>query len=98
MNAIVENLTGMSHLTDHVIASDLLLGAKQGVKDYAVALTEAATPEVRAMLKKHLDEAILMHEQVFNYMHSKGWYNAYDPKQQIALDIQGADVALSIAD
>ncbi|MGX1377233.1 spore coat protein CotF [Priestia megaterium] len=34
-------------LDDLAIATDLLLSAKNGVRTYAVALTETATPEVR---------------------------------------------------
>ena len=48
-------------LDDLAIATDLLLSAKNGVRTYAVALTETATPEVRKVLKKQLDKAIELH-------------------------------------
>ena len=80
-------MTGITNLSDQVIASDLLIFAKTGVKTYASAITEAATPAVRNMLKKHLDEAIAFQEQVSSYMMKKGWYNAYDVNQQIQMDI-----------
>jgi similar to spore coat protein len=97
MNALVENMTGMNTMTDQVIAYDLLNSAKAGVKNYATAVTEAATPEVRAILRKQLDEAISTHEQVSNYLMKKGWYNAYDFKAQLQIDMQAAQTALNLA-
>lgn len=57
MNPIIEYLTGMNVLTDQIIAMDLLISAKNGVRNYAMATTEAGTPEVKkslsAIWKKH---------------------------------------------
>lgn len=47
MNPIIEYLTGMNVLTDQIIAMDLLISAKNGVRNYAMAATEAGTPEVK---------------------------------------------------
>lgn len=96
MNTIVENLTGMNVMTDQVIATDLLIAAKSGVKSLSIALTETATPEVRAVLKKQLDQAIMTHEQITNYMMDKGWYKPYDVQEQLKLDFQNAQTALNI--
>ncbi len=41
MNSVIEKLMGVDVLTDQVIASDLLISAKSGVKDYAFALKTA---------------------------------------------------------
>lgn len=95
MNTIVNNMTGMNAMTDQVIASDLLISSKSGIKNYAAALTEAATPEVRNALRDQLNKAVNLHEQIFNYMKDNGYYNAYDPDQQIQMDIQNADKALN---
>lgn len=96
MNTIMKNMTGMNAMTDQVIASDLLIAAKSGIKNYAAALSEAATPEVRNVLCDQLSKAVNLHEQIFNYMKDNGYYNAYDPDQQIQMDIQIADKALNL--
>lgn len=97
MNALVENMTGMNTMTDQVIAMDFLIAAKTAVKNYATALTEAATPEVRGILKKQLDQVISTHEQISSYMITKGWYHPYNVKEQIQLDLQNAQTALKLA-
>ncbi|MGM1022946.1 MAG: spore coat protein [Bacillota bacterium] len=96
MNSIIENMTGMNGMTDQVIASDLLIAAKSGIKNYALALTESTSSEVRNVLCDQLSKAVNLHEQIFNYMKNNGYYNAYDPEQQIQMDIQNADKALSL--
>lgn len=96
MNTTMSNMTGMNAMTDQVIASDLLISAKSGIKNYAAALSEAATPEVRNILCDQLNKAVSLHEQIFNYMKVNGYYNAYDPDQQIQMDIKNADQALSL--
>jgi similar to spore coat protein len=96
MNTVVENLTGMSPLTDQVIASDMLIAAKAGIKNYAVAITESATTEVRNTLKQQLNDAINYHEQISNYMISKGYYNPHDVSKQIKMDISASQVAINL--
>ncbi|WP_343224471.1 spore coat protein [Paenibacillus sp. ACRRX] len=59
MNYLFENLAEMNGMTDQVVATDMLITAKAGVKDLAVAITETASPEVRNILRSHLDTAIL---------------------------------------
>lgn len=97
MNTIVENLTGMNTMTDQVIAYDFLITAKTGVKNYAIALTEAATPEARAIIRKQLEESITTHEQITAYLMKKGWYQPYNVPAQIQLDLQNAQTALQLA-
>ena len=94
---IVENLTGMNVLTDKVIATDFLTAAKTGIRNYALALSETASPNVRTVLKKQLDQAITTHEQITNLMINRGWYRAYGINEQIRLDMQNADTALNLA-
>lgn len=96
MNPIVENLTGMNAMTDQGIATDLLMACKSGLKNYAAAISESATPEVRSTLNAQFGKAVGLHERVFNYMSNNGFYNAYDPAQQLQMDIQNADKALSL--
>jgi len=94
MHSVLENQTAVN-LTDQVIAADLLNYAKAGVKSYASALTEAASPEVRSVLKKQLNEAISFQEQVSSFMMRKGWYNAYDINAQIQSDLQQSQNTIS---
>lgn len=96
MNPIIENLTGTGAMTDQVVAADLLLSAKTGVRNYAIAVTEAATQEVRTVLHRQLQEAITTHEQVTQYMMERDWYNPYDVSKQFQLDIQNARTALNL--
>ncbi|MFC0215552.1 spore coat protein [Paenibacillus chartarius] len=96
MNTILEHLTGMHVLTDQVIAMDFLIAAKSGVRNYAMALTEAGTPEVKAVLARHLDEAIDMHEQITTYLMEKGLYHPWNPQEQRKIDLQNIQTALSL--
>ncbi|GIO12704.1 spore coat protein F-like protein YraD [Cohnella xylanilytica] len=95
MNSLIERLTGMHTLTDQVVATDLLIAAKSGVRNYAMAATEVATPEIKAILAKQLDEAIDLHERIADYMIQKGWYHPWDVKEQLRLDLQNARTALN---
>jgi similar to spore coat protein len=83
-------------LDDLAIATDLLLSAKNGVRTYAVALTETATPEVRKVLKKQLDEAIELHEKISQYMIDNEMYHAYDVEEQVNHDLKKEDKALEL--
>ena len=96
MNGIVEMLTGMDKLSDQVIATDFLVAAKSGVQNYAIALTETTSPEIRTALKKQLGDAINTHETISNYMMKKGYYHAYDLQKQYEVDMTMADTALSL--
>jgi spore coat protein CotF len=59
MNPIIENLTGMNVLSDQVVAMDLLISAKSGVRNYAMAVTETGTFEIKEMLTRHLIELLI---------------------------------------
>jgi similar to spore coat protein len=96
VNPIIERLTGIDVMTDQVIAMDYLITAKTGVRNYAIALTETATPEIKAALYKQLQEAIGCHEQITNYMLQRGFYHPYDVNEQIQLDIKNIQTALAI--
>ncbi|CAH0346626.1 spore coat protein [Bacillus sp. CECT 9360] len=96
MNEFIQNITGMGNITDQVIATDLLNGAKSGVKMHSFAVTETATPELRAVLTEHLNNAINFHEQVVDYMVAKGFYHPYNMNEQINVDVTTAQIALNI--
>ncbi|MFZ3580165.1 spore coat protein [Virgibacillus sp. DJP39] len=96
MNEMIQNMTGMGGMTEQVIATDLLVSAKSGIKNYALALTETATPEIREALKAQLNTAIDVHEQITNYMMSKGYYHPADMIEQNAVDMKTTESALSL--
>ncbi|MCT8978461.1 spore coat protein [Clostridium sp. CX1] len=98
MNSILEGITGMDKMSDQVIATDFLIAAKSGIKNYSVALSETASPEVRNVLRRQLDDAINMHERITNYMMDNGYYHAYNPQEQFKVDMKVTDTALSLAD
>jgi similar to spore coat protein len=96
MNPIIETLTGMDGLSDQVVAMDLLISAKSGVRNYAMAVTESGTPEIKEMLTRHLVEALDMHEIISAYIVEKGWYHAWDTNEQISLDLNNINTALNL--
>ncbi|MBN2983735.1 spore coat protein [Cohnella algarum] len=96
MNPIIEYLTGMNKLTDQVIAMDFLVSAKSGVRNYAMAVTESVSPEIRETLARHLEEAVDMYERIANYMIERGWYHPREVSEQLQLDLKNADTALSL--
>ncbi|SDZ10950.1 spore coat protein F [Evansella caseinilytica] len=75
-------------------AGDLLGLAKTSVRNYAIAITETATPEVRQVLKKHLNNGVDLHARVFHYMEKNGLYPAYDLEKLLTGDVQLARKAL----
>lgn len=98
MNGLMESLTGMNKMTDQVIATDFLISAKSGVQNYAVAITETTSPEVRVILKKQLQDAIVTHEKISRYMEKKGYYNPYDMNEQYKVDMKTTDTALNLTE
>lgn len=97
MNQLIQNMMGMGGMTDQVIATDFLISAKSGVRNYTVAITEAATPELREELREQLRTAIETHEKITNYMISKGFYHPHDLSEQLQVDLNVANTALNLA-
>lgn len=96
MNAIIEALTGMDKMSDQVIATDFLIAAKSGIRNYAMALTETGSPQLREIYKKQLDYVIATHEAITNYMIKNGYYHAYDIQEQFKVDLKTTDTALNL--
>ncbi|WP_339159523.1 spore coat protein [Paenibacillus sp. FSL W8-0186] len=96
MHPILEYITGMNKLTDEVIAMDLLINAKSGVRNYAMAVTECITPEIKTVLAKQLEEAIDTHEMILTYMMERNLYHPYNVNEQIQLDLQNIQTAMNI--
>jgi similar to spore coat protein len=94
MNTIIEHLTGLHVMTDQVIAMDILNSAKSGVKSYAVALAEAGSPEIKAVLMKQLEEAIDQHEKISAYLIERDLYKPWKLQEQIRMDLTQIQTAL----
>jgi len=97
MNTIIEYMLGVNTLTDQIITMDLLITAKSGVRNYAMAITEVEDPEIKATLTKQLDEAIVFHERIVTFAMKKGWYHPANVKEQLDFDLQNIDTALKLA-
>lgn len=93
----IQNFTNMIPLANQSAALEFLLTIKSGIRNYAIALTECATPEVRAVVRDQLFQALDMHEKLSNLMISKGWLHAYHPTEQFQLDIKSAEMTVNIA-
>lgn len=89
---------GMPKMADSAFALDFLLSIKIGIRYYAVALTETASPELRNALYQQMDDAIELHGEASELMLNKGWLYPNDVEKQIELDLKSADMALSIAE
>ncbi|MBT2575555.1 spore coat protein [Bacillus sp. ISL-51] len=92
-----KNSIGMPDLADSALALEFLLSVKSGIKDYAIAITETATPELRQALRTQLDTAIQLHGELSQLMIKKGWLSPTDTKKQFALDLKSAQTAVDIA-
>ncbi|MDC2941475.1 spore coat protein [Bacillus cereus] len=77
-------------------AGDLLGLAKTSVRNYAIAITETATPRLREVLTRQINGAIQLHAQVFNFMYERGYYPAYDLKQLLKNDVQNVQKAIQM--
>ncbi|QTN01330.1 spore coat protein [Sediminibacillus dalangtanensis] len=75
---------------------DLLVLTKTAVRNYSIAITETATPALKKVLVNQLNKMILMHDDIFQFMHKQGNYPAYDLKKLFKHDMQLAKKALSL--
>ncbi|RAR43539.1 spore coat protein [Paenibacillus sp. MDMC362] len=91
------NSEGMPDLANSFLALDFLLSVKTGVRNYAFALSETATPEVRNMLRTQLDQSIALHEELSRLMIEKGWLHPVDTGKQYQLDMKSAQMTAQIA-
>lgn len=96
MNPIMKKLTGMDNMSDQVLATDLLMGTKSCVRNYAIALTETASPEIRSVLRRHLNDAIVSNDNFTDYMVKNKYYLPYDVNEQINIDLTTTETALNL--
>ncbi len=93
----VANAVGMPEITDSTIAMDLLMDAKNAIKNYALALTEANNFQVRTTLIGQLQSAITFWGETADLMMAKGWFHPRDLSHQSHVDIRSAEAAQMIA-
>lgn len=96
MASIIQNMAGMADMTEQVIATDLLIASKSAIKNYASALAETTTPEVKNTLRRQLDDAFNANDRISTYMMNKGYYNAFEPQAQMSMDRQASDTVMNI--
>jgi similar to spore coat protein len=97
VNQLIQNMMGMGGMTDQVIATDFLISAKAGVRNYAVAITETATPQLKSALRAQLNDAIATHEKITSYMIAKGFYHPHDLSEQLQVDLTVSETAINLA-
>lgn len=91
------NALNMPELADTTLAMDFLIQAKSAVRNTAAALTEAASPEARRLLREQLREALAMHGEITELMIRKQWFHPFEPREQYKLDQLSANNAATIA-
>lgn len=91
------NAEGMPKLVDASMAMTFLSNVKSGVRNCAIALTEAASPEVRTILRTQLDNGLNMHEELSNLMIRKGWLNPVNLDKQFQMDMESSQIMSQIA-
>ncbi|WFA08750.1 spore coat protein [Tissierella sp. Yu-01] len=96
MNNLMKKMTGLSSMSNQVIATDMLIATKSSVRNYALALTETTSPDIRAVLRRHLNDAIETHGKMTTYMVDNEYYLPNDLSEQIQLDLETADTALNL--
>lgn len=96
MNETIKSLTHMDKMDNQAIATDFLISAKAGIRNFAWALTEVASPNVREVLSRQLNEAVATHERISRYMMDKGYYHAYSAADQIKTDMKLVDTVMDL--
>lgn len=97
MTNFLQNMAGMGGMTDQVIATDFLNSAKSGIRNTAFAITETASPELRAALREQLRSAVETHGLISDYMVSKGYYHPQDIIEQSKVNLKAASTALNLS-
>ncbi|SFE90229.1 spore coat protein [Alteribacillus iranensis] len=96
MAGILDKINNKELINDEVIATDLLVSAKAAVRNYSVAITETASPEIHKIIKRQLNDAIDLNHKVATYMIENELYHAYDVKEQVDHDLKKAETALKM--
>ncbi|WP_245959395.1 spore coat protein [Neobacillus piezotolerans] len=79
-------------------AGDLLAMSKTLVRNYGIAITETATPQLRRTFLNHMTKAVRGHERIFTYMEGRGLYPAYNLGKILQNDVTLARRAIGMRD
>ena len=90
------NALNVPEMADMTFAMDFLMRAKEGVRNTAIALTESASPDLRALLRKQLMQGIAMHQEITELMIKKKWFHPYELREQYKLDQLSANNTIMI--
>jgi spore coat protein CotF len=90
------NALNMPEMADMTFAMDFLIRAKEGVRNTAIALTETASPDARALLKNHLHQGLALHQEISDLMIRKKWFHPYELSEQFQLDQLSANNTVMI--
>ncbi|NGM82710.1 spore coat protein [Paenibacillus sp. 7124] len=90
------NALNMPEMADTTFATDFLIRAKEGVRNTAIALTETASPDARALLRNQLRQGIAMHQEISDLMMRKKWFHPYELNEQYQLDQLSANNTVMI--
>ncbi|MFX3650074.1 spore coat protein [Paenibacillus sp. FSL R5-0623] len=90
------NSLNMPEMADMTFAMDFLIRAKEGVRNLSIALTETASPDVRALLHTQLKQGIAMHQEISELMIRKKWFHPYELNEQYQLDQLSANNTVMI--
>jgi spore coat protein CotF len=86
-----KNQSGQNqNMQEQTIAFDMLKDSKFGILSQAKLSTEAANPQLRAMLAESLGQCVQEHFQLSDLMINKGWYNPTNIAQQLQADLSRA--------
>lgn len=78
-------------MADKDIACMLLEDAKICAKTLVGAALEAATPDLRRVFVEEVNIHLEEQDQIYRYMHSKGWYDPFKtPRAMAEQDLQEA--------
>ncbi len=91
------NGLNMPEMADMTFATDFLIRVKEGVRSTAAALTEAASPDVRGLLRAQLHQGLALHQELTELMMRKKWFHPYELSEQYQLDRLSADNTVAIA-
>lgn len=90
------NALNMPETADSTFAMDFLMRAKEGVRNTAIALTEAVSLDARTLLRNQLRQCIAMHQEITDLMVRKKWFHPYELKEQYQLDQLSANTSVMI--
>lgn len=98
MSDIINNFFG--HATDssadQTLSYSAMASTAASAAAYLAATLQATTPELRSILGGMVNQKVMEHETITNYVMNKGWMNPYeDPAQQLESTFKQSNSMLS---